>query len=61
VFKERVVTQKVFVKFHKCEVVLCIKKTYFENYHTLRDNSNIRCDLLKKNWGLKPIYKSKRN
>jgi len=34
VFMARGVTQKVFVKCHKCEVGLCIKNTYFGNYHT---------------------------
>ena len=28
------VTQKVFMKFHKCEVGLCIKKSCFGDYHT---------------------------
>ncbi len=34
VCKARGVTQKVFMKCRKCEVGLCIKKTYFEDYHT---------------------------
>ena len=31
--KARGVTQKVFMKCHKCEVGLCVKKTCFEDYH----------------------------
>ena len=34
VCKARGVTQKVFAKYRKCEVGLCIKKTCFEDYHT---------------------------
>ena len=56
VFKARGVTQKVYVKCHKCEVGLCVKQ-HILKITTLRHSSNIRCDLLKKEWGLKPICK----
>ena len=34
VCKARGVTQKVFMKCHKCKVGLCVKNTCFEDYHT---------------------------
>jgi len=57
VCKARGVTQKVFMKCHKCEVGLCVKKHVLKITIHRHSSNNIRCDLLKKTWGLKPICK----
>ena len=55
--KARGVAQKVFVKCRKCEVGLCVKKNVLKITTQWYSSNNIRCDLLKKTWGLKPICK----
>ena len=49
VCKARGVTQKVFMKCHKCEVGLCVKKHVLKITTQRHSSNNITCDFLKKN------------
>ena len=49
VCKDRGVTKKVFVKCRKRDMGLCVKQTYFEDYHTKAQRTS-GATFLKKIW-----------